>query len=232
MTRQTEGQNRRRRTKVFLVDDHLIVRQGLVDMINRRPDLTVCGEAESAQAALDGIERSHPDIAVVDISLKGRSGLDLIKDLRQRGHRVPVLVLSMLDEMVYADRALKAGARGYIMKEEVPTKFLTAIRQVVDGKLYASEQVISKLLERAVTEKPSGDRTPLGSLSDRELEVFRMIGHGRSTRQVAEQLHLSMKTIETYRARVMEKLGFHNSAELVRCAAEWSERGTIFLATP
>jgi DNA-binding NarL/FixJ family response regulator len=210
------------RTRVFLVDDHPLVREWLANLIDQQPDLAVCGEAESAAAALSGIGAARPDVAVVDISLGGRSGLELIRDLKQAHPRVAVLVLSMHHEDLYAERALRAGARGYIMKREVTKKVILAIRRVQQGKVYLGDRLAATLAERLVTGAPLPE-SPVSQLSDRELEVFRLLGQGRTTRQIAEALQLSSKTVQAYYARIKEKLRLGNASELLREAIRWEE---------
>jgi DNA-binding NarL/FixJ family response regulator len=213
---------------IFIVDDHPIVRQGLALLINREPDLAVCGDAEQANSALRLIEEMRPDLAVVDISLNGPDGIDLLKDIRARYPNLPVLMLSMLDELVYAERALLAGASGYIMKQEATEKVLVAIRRILGGEIYVSDRIANRMLHRFVGDAPSRDRSPIAGLTDRELEVFRRIGEGHGTRQIAEALHLSVKTVESYQAHIKEKLSLKNSRELVQRAIQWaiSEKGT------
>ena len=207
--------------KIFLVDDHPIVRQGLALFIEREPDLTVCGEAEDATSALQAIRESTPDFVILDISLDGRDGFDLLKTLRIRHPSLPVLVLSMHDESVYAERSLRAGANGYIMKHEAVDKVITAIRRILGGDVYLSERLTKKMLQQFVNGSIS-HRDPLAKLSDRELEVFRLIGAGRGTRQIADELHVSTKTVESYQAHIKEKLALRNARELVQHAVEWS----------
>ena len=207
--------------KLFLVDDHPIVRQGLALFIEREPDLTVCGEAEDATSALRAIQDSTPDFVILDISLDGRDGLDLLKTLRIRHPSLPVLVLSMHDESVYAERSLRAGANGYIMKHEAADKVITAIRRILGGDVYLSERLTKKMLQQFVNGSIS-PRDPLAKLSDRELEVFRLIGAGHGTRQIADELHVSTKTVESYQAHIKEKLALRNARELVQHAVEWS----------
>jgi DNA-binding NarL/FixJ family response regulator len=208
-------------TRVLLVDDHPVVRQGLAQLINGESDMEVCGQAESASEALKAIKQDEPDAAVVDISLKDSNGIELIKDLKVRHPQLPVLVLSMHDESFYAERCLRAGARGYITKEEAIETVLTAIRRVLSGDLYLSENMASKMLSVFV----SGGRSAAGSdverLSDRELEVFELIGLGYQTREVAERLHLSVKTIDSHRANIKRKLGLANATELLQHAIQW-----------
>ena len=207
--------------KVFLIDDHPIVRQGLALLIDREPDLMVCGEAEGATSALQAIREAAPDFVVLDISLDGPDGLELLKTLRVRYPNLPVLVLSMHDEAVYAERALRAGANGYIMKQEATDRVLTAIRHILNGDVYLSDRLTKRMLQQFVNGSVS-PRDPLAKLSDRELEVYRLIGAGHSTRQIADELHVSSKTVESYQAHIKEKLALRNARELVQHAVEWS----------
>jgi DNA-binding NarL/FixJ family response regulator len=207
--------------KVFLVDDHPIVRQGLALFIDREPDLMVCGEADGATSALQAIREAAPDFVVLDISLDGPDGLELLKTLRVRHPNLPVLVLSMHDEAVYAERALRAGANGYIMKQEATDRVLTAIRHILGGDVYLSDRLTKRMLQQFVNGSVS-PRDPLAKLSDRELEVYRLIGAGHSTRQIADELHVSTKTVESYQAHIKEKLALRNARELVQHAVEWS----------
>jgi DNA-binding NarL/FixJ family response regulator len=207
--------------KVFLVDDHPIVRQGLALFIDREPDLMVCGEAEDATSALQAIRESTPDFVILDISLDGRDGLELLKTLRVGHPNLPVLILSMHDESVYAERSLRAGANGYIMKQEAADKVITAIRQILGGDVYLSDRLTKRMLQQFVNGSIS-PRDPLAKLSDRELEVFRLIGAGHGTRQIADELHVSTKTVESYQAHIKEKLALRNARELVQHAVEWS----------
>ena len=210
--------------KVFLVDDHPLVREWLTNLIHQQPDLAVCGEAESGPQALQAIEALKPDVAIVDISLKDSSGIELIKSLRQCCPRTTVLVLSMHEESHYAERALRAGAKGYIVKRETTRKVITAIRRVLDGKVYVSEELAAALAAQFATGQSLVARSPAELLSDRELEVFELFGHGRGTRQIAEQLRVSVKTVQAYCARIKEKLGLASATELVREAVRWHER--------
>ena len=216
------------KSAIFIVDDHPIVRQGLALLINREPDLAVCGDAEEAGAALRLIEAMKPDLVVVDISLNGPDGLDLLKNIRAHDPDLPVLMLSMLDELLYAERALRAGANGYIMKQEATEKVLVAIRRILGGGIYVSDRMANKMLHRFVGDAASSDRPPIAELTDRELEVFRLIGDGHGTRQIAEELHISVKTVESYQAHIKEKLLLKNSRELVQRAIQWtmSEKST------
>jgi DNA-binding NarL/FixJ family response regulator len=209
-----------RKRTVLLVDDHPVVRQGLALLINREPDLAVCGDAEEASTALRRIEELKPDLIVVDISLKGPDGLDLLKDIRARDPNLPVLILSMLDELLYAERALRAGANGYIMKQEATERVLVAIRRILGGEVYVSDRMADRMLHRFVGGGQTSQRSPIAALTDRELEVFRLIGEGRGTRQIAEELHISVKTVESYQAHIKEKLCLKNSRELVQRAIQ------------
>jgi|SRR5579872_7416395 len=211
------------RSTIFIVDDHPIVRQGLALLINREPDLTVCGDAEEASAALQSIDELKPDLMVVDISLNGPDGLDLLKNIRARDPHLPVLILSMLDESLYAERSLRAGANGYIMKQEATDRVLVAIRRILGGDIYVSDRMANRMLHRFVGGAQQVEqRSPISDLSDRELEVFRLIGDGHGTRQIAEDLHISVKTVESYQAHIKEKLSLKNARELVQRAIEWT----------
>lgn len=211
-----------RKTRVFMVDDHPIVRQGLGLLINRESDLTVCGEAESAQSAMRAISSVQADVLIVDISLNGPDGLDLLKNVRTRHPNLPVLILSMHDESIYAERALRAGAQGYIMKQEATEKVLVALRRILNGEIYVSERIANRMLQRYIGTPNSGRPSSIADLTDRELEVFRLIGEGHSTRQIAEDLHLSVKTVESYQAHIKEKLSLRSARELVQHAIQWS----------
>ena len=217
-----------KKSKVLLVDDHPIVRQGLALLIDREADLTVCGEADGGFAALQTIADLRPDILVLDISLNGPDGIDLLKMIRFKDPALPVLVLSMHDESTYAERALRAGANGYIMKQEATEKVLTAIRRILRGEVYLSENLTNRMLQHLIRGTATSEDSPLANLSDRELEVFRLIGEGHGTRQIAEDLHISVKTVESYQAHIKEKLSLRNARELVQHAIKWSvsERGT------
>ncbi|HEY1471306.1 MAG TPA: response regulator transcription factor [Candidatus Acidoferrum sp.] len=207
--------------KVLLVDDHPIVRQGLALFIDREPDLTVCGQADDATSALLAIRNSMPEFVVLDISLEGPDGLELLKAIRIEYPKLPVLVLSMHDELLYAERALRAGANGYIMKQEATDRVLTAIRRILGGDVYLSDRLTKRMLHQLINGSVS-PRDPLSKLSDRELEVYRLIGTGHGTRQIADELHVSAKTIESYQAHIKEKLSLRNARELVQHAVEWS----------
>ncbi len=211
-----------KKSKVLVVDDHPIVRQGLALLINRESDLMVCGEAEDARTAMQSITTAKPDILVVDISLNGPDGLDLLKDVRMRYPELPVLILSMHDESIYAERALRAGAQGYIMKQEATEKVLVALRRILSNEIYVSERIANRMLQRYIGSPGEGRPSSVADLTDRELEVFRLIGEGHSTRQIAEQLHISVKTVESYQAHIKEKLSLRSARELVQHAIQWS----------
>jgi len=210
--------------KVFVVDDHAIVREGLTLLINREADLSVCGVAEEMHSALRAIETLRPDILIVDISLNGPDGLDLLKAIRMREPGLPVLILSMHDESIYAERALRAGANGYIMKQEATERVLVALRRILNREFYVSDRVANKMLQQYVGTSNSAVRSPLDDLSDRELEVLRLISEGHSTRQIAEKLHLSIKTVESYQGHLKDKLGLKNSRELFHYAIQFAVR--------
>jgi len=205
--------------KIFVVDDHPIVREGLVQMVNNEQDLTVIGQGEDAYGSLRAIRAAKVDLVLLDVSLKDSDGIELLKELKAQEPELPVLMLSMHDESLYAERALRAGARGYIMKQEAPSTLLDAIRRVLSGDIYVSEKMSALLLKRMVggTSK-NQDALPLDRLTDREMEVFRLIGSGKPVREIAENLFLSIKTIEAHREHIKEKLGFKTSAELLRFA--------------
>lgn len=208
--------------KVLIVDDHPIVRQGLKRLIHNEPGLVVCAEAETVPAAREAVRRDAPDIVVVDLSLKDGDGMELVKDLHAHYPSLPLLVLSMHDESVYAERLLAAGARGYIMKHAASEQFIEALWRVLDGGTYVSDAVAAQLLGRVAG--PDGGRQgddPVGKLSNRELQILQMIGQGLSSRQAAETLHLSIKTIEAHRQRIKQKLALQTSAQLVQFAANW-----------
>ncbi len=207
--------------RVFLVDDHPLVREWLTHLLQRQPDLTVCGEAESAADAIARAVELKPDAVIVDLSLKGESGLELIKNLRAVLPSAQVLVLSMLDEAFYAERALRAGARGYVMKRETTGKVVEALRQVLRGKIYVSEPLAAQLAEKLVTVGAAS--SPWTLLSDRELEVFRLLGEGWENRRIAEQLHLSLKTVQAHCAHIKDKLALDNATALLREAVRWVE---------
>jgi len=210
--------------RVLIVEDHPIMRSGLVQLISHEKDLVVCGQFEDAGAAFGSIEKIKPDIAIVDLSLRASSGLELIKSIKSAYPKLMMLVLSMYDEALYAERVLRAGASGYVMKQEATDKVLVALRKVLAGGIYLSDRMSSKFMHQLVGGVKS---TPGGSLierlSDRELEVFGLIGEGRGTRQIADQLHLSVKTVESHRAHIKEKLNLRSATELVHRAIQMKQ---------
>lgn len=216
------------KSKIMIVDDHAIVLHGLKELINSESDLEVTMMAESAERALDILKDQLPDIVVTDISLPGLSGLELIKELTRLHPNLPTLVLSMHDELVHGERALRAGARGYLVKQEAPEKVILAIRQVLGGERYLSERMLSLMTPKKVRGRRT-ERTPsvLSSLTDREHEIFRLIGIGLGTGEIAAKLNRSVKTIEAHRANLKQKLGLRNAHELNRFAANWADRGTV-----
>jgi DNA-binding NarL/FixJ family response regulator len=211
----------RSRYRVLVVDDHPIVRQGLALLIDQEPDLMVCGEAEEADSALAAIAAEPPDVLLLDISLPGPDGIELLKTIRSIYPTLPVLVLSMHDESTYAERALRAGANGYIMKQEATENVLVALRRIMRGEMYVSDRLASEMLRQIASGAGKPSQGPIARLSDRELEVFRLIGEGSGTRRIAEKLHLSVKTVESYQAHIKEKLALQSSRDLVQRAIEW-----------
>ncbi len=205
----------------MIVDDHPILRKGLSMLINQEPDLVVVAEAEGAQKALEAIDKHRPDLLIVDISLPGIDGIELIKMVKLRYKDLPSLVVSMHDESLFAERALRAGARGYIMKQEALDKVLTAIRKVLGGEIFVSDRITTAMLEKLVLNDGKTTTSPISLLSNRELTVFRMIGQGMRTSQIAEKLHLSAKTIESYRAHIKEKLKLNDGTDLLKYAIQW-----------
>jgi DNA-binding NarL/FixJ family response regulator len=212
------------KTKIFLVDDHPLVREWLANLINQQTDLQICGEAESAPKALQMIGALKPEIAIVDISMEGGSGIELIKNIKAGHPEVLVIVLSMHEETLYAERALRAGARGYIMKREATKRVLEAIRSVLVGKLYLSDKMAMAMAEKFVEGRPRTAGPTIENLSDRELEVFQLLGRGYSTRQIADDLHVSFKTVQAFCARIKDKLQLANATELMHEALRWHDR--------
>jgi DNA-binding NarL/FixJ family response regulator len=217
MSNETEE----RKASVFLVDDHPLVREHLTALIQHEADLQVCGEAADAPTALSLISRQVPDLVILDISLKRSNGLELIKSLKEMWPKLPVLVLSMHDEMLYAERSLRAGALGYITKEEATVNVLSAIRKVLRGQVYLSDRMAGRMMKRMVGGVAKEGGSPLEVLTDRELEVFQMLGRGLGTRQIAEELRLGIKTVESYRARIKEKLQLEDGNQLLQHAIQW-----------
>jgi DNA-binding NarL/FixJ family response regulator len=209
---------------VLIVDDHPIVRQGLRQLINREEDLNVCGEASDVKEARDVLKSLNPDVVILDLSLKDSDGLELLKDIRGRDQKLPVLVLSMHDEAIYAERLLGAGANGYIMKQAAADQLLTAVRRVLTGGVYVSEAVGATMIEKYAANGRSKPSDPLNELSNRELQVLNLVGRGQTTRQVAENLNLSVKTVESHRQRIKKKLGLQTASQLVQYAINWYSR--------
>ena len=221
--KQTAKTAETKKSRVYLVDDHPIVRQGLIKLIEQEEGLEVCGEAGNVSEALTAIRELDPDVILVDISLEDSNGLELIKMIDDLGLQIPMLVLSMHDESLYAEHALRAGASGYVMKQAASNTLIQAIEKVMEGEIYVSKNMSSQMLKMAF--RSSGEETRIGAelLSLRELEVFDLIGRGNSTREIAEQLNLSIKTIETYRAHIKDKLQLRSGTELMQRAIHWVE---------
>jgi DNA-binding NarL/FixJ family response regulator len=208
--------------QVLLVEDHPMFRERLATIISKRGDMAVCGEADNANDAIEMVERSQPNIAILDITLRGSNGLDFLKDLKARGIELPVLVLSMHDEAIYAERVLRAGARGYITKYEASSEVMAAIDQVLKGEVYLSRQMTSRMLGRFSIGTRGPEPGDISSLTDRELDVFQRLGRGETARDIASELHVGVTTVDTYRARIKEKLGLRSGNELQRRAMEWT----------
>lgn len=209
--------------RVFLVDDHPMTREGLAAIINRQKDLEVCGEAGSPAEAMSTLAASKPDLVLTDMTMPGRGGIEFLKDLHALRPDLPMLVLSMHDEMLYAERALRAGARGYLMKDAGSSKVLEVIRLILGGQSYVSPQMSARLLDAVTGRRPRGSNSPIEKLSDREFEVFGLLGSGKSTKEVAKALNLSPKTVDVHRARIKEKLQIKDAASLVHHAVRWVE---------
>ena len=206
--------------RVFLVDDHPLVRQALRDAMRQERDLEVCGEAEDKDEALKGIAAAEPDLAIVDLRLRSSDGLELVRDLRDQHPKVLSLVLSMQDESMTAERAVRAGARGYVSKQEAPSKILEAVRKVLGGEIYWSEKAAAHIASKIASPTPVGSSV-VDQLSERELQVFELVGLGRSTNQIADTLHIDISTVETYRARIKDKLNLKDGSELLQTAIRW-----------
>ena len=211
------------KTRIFIVEDHPLMRRGICSLIEEEPDLQVCGDADNAGAALDGVMKTKPDLLLVDISLNGNDGIDFIKNVRTFQTDLPVLVLSMHDETTYAQRALRAGAQGYIMKKDAADRVIQAIRKVLSGVIYLSEKAGTQILQQIMHGRTSSSAaSPIERLSDRELQVVHMIGSGNTTREIARDLKLSVKTIEAHRAHIKDKLALENATELVKFCVQWT----------
>lgn len=218
----TETRRAGTKKRIFIVEDHPIVREGLIAILNGEKDLDVCGEADGAREAVKAISELQPDVVIVDISLKDSDGIELTKDLKAQYPTLPVIVLSVHDEFTYAERALRAGAQAYLMKEVASGHIVTAIHTVLDGEIYVSKTVGKRMLHRLATGKADTISGPMDRLSDRELEIFRLIGQGYKPSKIAQLMHLSVKTVETYRARIREKLNLADADELLRYAIRWA----------
>jgi len=214
------------KSKIFIVDDHPLVREWLTTLIDQTTDLVVCDGAEDAQGALKGIARSSPDLAIIDLSLRGESGIDLIRTIGEKYPKVAMVVLSMHDERAYAERSIRAGARGYIMKSESTKKVVDAIHQVLQGNVYLSKE-LTELFAHKFISGSGGDSSPISQLSDREMEVFRFIGQGYETREISETLKVNIKTVQTYCTRIKEKLNLSSGAELLREAIRWNDTSVV-----
>ncbi len=217
----------RKPVRIVLVDDHPMVRERLAEVIHREPDLEVCGEAEDRESALTIVGSTRPDMVIVDLTLKNSHGLDLIKDLRARYREMLILVVSMHDESLHAERVIRAGARGYITKQEATRKVMEAIRAVLDGRIYLSAAMTSRMTAKLAGRPRIGSGLSIDALTDRELRVFELLGLGHGTRQIATLLNLDMRTVETYRARIKEKLSLKDGTELLQHAIRWTESGEL-----
>lgn len=226
MNRRSSGRLARK-SRVFIVDDHPLVREGLGNLINGQDDLVACGEANDSAETINGISKTRPDVALIDISLKNESGLELVKALASQFPHVALIVLSMHDEALYAERALQAGARGYVMKRETSKSVLASIRRVLAGGVYVSERLVNKMALKLASSQDSASKSPVERLSDRELEIFRLLGQGRTTSQIAADLNLSLKTVQAYCARAKEKFGVTSLTELLRAAIRWDDASHV-----
>jgi DNA-binding NarL/FixJ family response regulator len=224
MAQAKQNQVKDNRKRVLLVDDHAVVRYGIAQLINQQSDLVVCGEEEDAAKALSAIDRLKPDIVIADISLKDSSGLELMRNIKAQYAGLPVLVVSAHDESVYAEIAFRAGALGYLMKGDALEKVLTALRRVLSGNIYVSDALAARMLQQQVRGAADPGESPVDGLSDRELEVFQLIGQWKKTKEIAQALHLSIKTIEYYREQIKQKLNLKNAAELTQHATAWVQR--------
>ena len=220
-----------KKSRVVIVEDHPMFRERLAHLINKEEDMIVCGEADNALDGLALIQHAKPSLAIVDITLKGSGGLDLLKDMRVHEIELPVLVLSMHDESLYAERALRAGAKGYITKHEASAKVMIAIRSVLRGEIYLDQQIMARILRRIVGGGEAAAARPIDRLTDRELAVFELIGEGRTTREIGSRLHVGLTTVDTYRARIKEKLSLENAAQLHAEASRWIQERETFAAT-
>ncbi len=216
-----------RKSRVFIVDDHPLVREGLTNLINGQDDLIVSGEAKDSAQAINGIAKARPDVALIDISLENESGLELVKQLKTQFPQVALIILSMHDEALYAERALRAGAQGYVMKHETSKSVLASIRRVLGGGVYVSERIVKRMALRLTSSRQPITSSPVERLSDRELEIFRLLGQGRTTSQIAGDLNLSLKTVQAYCARAKEKFGVASLTELLYAAIRWDDASHV-----
>ncbi len=216
-----EGSLSGKSVKLLLVDDHAMLREGLAGFLSKQPDLEICGEASDAPQAMQLVSETKPDFVIVDISLKSGHGIELIKQIHAKNDCIKMLVLSMHDETLFAERAIRAGAMGYLNKEQSRTKIVDAIRTILDGQVYLSEAMTARMLTRTIGKTSEQHKSPIETLSDRELQVFELIGQGLTVREIAEHLQLSPKTIETYRENIKVKLAVDHANELVRVAVQW-----------
>jgi DNA-binding NarL/FixJ family response regulator len=226
MAQAKDRQAKDSRSRILLVDDHAVVRYGIAQLINRQSDLVVCGEEEDASRALNAIATLGPDLVIADISLKESCGLGLMRNIKAQYPALPVLVVSVHDESIYAEVAFRAGALGYLMKQEAVEKILTAIRRVLAGSIYVSDTQGARMLQQQVRGQKTIQESPVKSLSDRELEVFQLVGQWKKTKDIAGQLHLSIKTIEYYREQIKKKLNLKTASDLTHYATSWVERET------
>jgi DNA-binding NarL/FixJ family response regulator len=223
MTARKQPKEQSVRKKILVVDDHAVLREGLVAQINREPGLVVCGEAEDARQALAAVEKLEPDLVLADITLPGRNGLELIRDLRALRPGLPVLVLSMHDASLFAERVLRAGGRGYISKQRSGQRLIAAIRHVLNGQIYLSDEISTRLLDSLSGKHPARSVSPIEQLTDRELEVFNLIGQAKETKEISRRLGMSAKTVEAHRANIKRKLKLKSGPELTRHAVLWVE---------
>ena len=217
----------RKSVRILVVDDHPMIRERLAEVIHREPELIVCGEAEDRQHALEMVEKARPDLAIVDLSLKNSHGLELIKDFHVRHPDLAILVISMHDESLHAERVIRAGARGYITKQEATRNVMRAIRTVLEGNVYLSEAMSRRLAAQVAGRPRAQTRLPIEQLADSELRVFELLGQGFGTREIADKLGVHMRTVETYRARIKEKLQLKDATQLLRCAIHWAQNGDL-----
>ena len=221
--KKKQDKTNEKKTQVLIVDDHPVVRDGLTTIINHEQDLNVCGGADDAHQALKSIGELKPDVVIVDISLKNSDGIELTKSIKENHPKSPVVVLSVHDESIYAERALRAGAKAYLMKDAVSGNIVKAIRTVLSGEIYVSDTISKKILHKIAGDKTEMAKSSIENLSNREFEIFRLIAEGHKASQIAKDLHLSVKTVETYRGRLKEKLNLDSATELLQYAIKWAK---------